>query len=421
MADLSPLPLPDTTVKSSYVRTPTLTYHTLSAGASPQQQAPKPLILLLHGFPELAFSYRKLIPLLASAGYHVVAFDQRGYGRTTGWDTRPYADVDLKSFSVSTLVADTIRLVYALGYKEVHCIVGHDFGSLPASACALLRPDVFRRCVLMSMPYPGLPQPGFGTYDAVTGESVAESEEERKGREGKIKVLKDLAALPVGGDLGGPKQHYQWYNAGPEAAKDMDLPSGEMETFLRGYFHLKSGDWAGNAPYPLEGWTVEDVAKLPPYYVLPLNKTMPETIADVMSGEDQEEVRRKGTKWLDDEDLAVYASEFSRTGFQGGLNYYRLLTSPDPSFTADLALFAGKQIEVPLVFVGGSQDWATYQSPGVVESMGSRCSDFRGVRLIEGAGHWVMQEKPEEVAGAVLEFLGRTVGNFGRRYLRYIQ
>lgn len=139
---LPPLPLP-AGITSSYVSTPSLTYHILEAGFSPSPR--KPLLLLLHGFPELAYSWRKTMLPLAAAGYYVVAYDQRGYGRTTGWDARPFPDVALDSFRFTTVVADAVRLVYALGYTEVKCIVGHDFGSLAASLCALIRPDVFKR------------------------------------------------------------------------------------------------------------------------------------------------------------------------------------------------------------------------------------------------------------------------------------
>lgn len=85
------------------------------------------------------------MPDIAAAGYYVVAYDQRGYGRTTGWDTRPFGEVDLDSFRFTRIVTDAVRLVYALGYTEVKCIVGHDFGAVGASLCGLIRPDIFKR------------------------------------------------------------------------------------------------------------------------------------------------------------------------------------------------------------------------------------------------------------------------------------
>jgi pimeloyl-ACP methyl ester carboxylesterase len=133
-----PLPLAEG-ITESYIPTADLTYHVLSAG-----YPTNPLILLLHGFPELAYSWRKIMLPLALANYHVVAYDQRGYGRTTGWDTRPFAEVDLQTFQMTRLVVDAMRLVSALGYQQAECVIGHDFGAVGASLCALIRGDVFK-------------------------------------------------------------------------------------------------------------------------------------------------------------------------------------------------------------------------------------------------------------------------------------
>src|ERR1700744_3855026 len=123
----------------------------------------RPCVLLLHAFPELAWSWRKVMPALAAAGYHVVAPDQRGYGRTTGWDDA--YDGDLDSFRLPNLVRDAFGLVSALGYRSVASVVGHDFGSPVAAYCALIRPDVFRSVALMSAPFGGPPQLPFHTAD----------------------------------------------------------------------------------------------------------------------------------------------------------------------------------------------------------------------------------------------------------------
>jgi pimeloyl-ACP methyl ester carboxylesterase len=136
-----PLPLP-AGITEFYLPSHDLTYHILSAG-----QRGKPLILCLHGFPELAFSWRKIMPAIAAEGYYVVAYDQRGYGRTTGWDTRDFSSVDLNTFTFTKLVRDAVILVNALGYKQVDCVIGHDFGAVGASMCALMRPDIFKSYV----------------------------------------------------------------------------------------------------------------------------------------------------------------------------------------------------------------------------------------------------------------------------------
>ena len=129
-----------------------LDMHVLEAGF---ETPGRPCLLLLHGFPELAYSWRKVMLPLAAAGYHVVAPDQRGYGRTTGWDGS--YDGDLGAFRILNIVRDAIGLVSALGYRSVAGVVGHDFGSPVAAWCALLRPDVFRSVVLMSAPFGGPP------------------------------------------------------------------------------------------------------------------------------------------------------------------------------------------------------------------------------------------------------------------------
>src|SRR5215210_2943379 len=100
-----------------------LRMHVLEAGFEEQD---RPCVLLLHGFPELAYSWRKVMLPLADAGLHVIAPDQRGYGRTTGWDVR--YDGDVGSFSLLSIVRDALALVFALGRRSVAAVVGHDFG-----------------------------------------------------------------------------------------------------------------------------------------------------------------------------------------------------------------------------------------------------------------------------------------------------
>jgi pimeloyl-ACP methyl ester carboxylesterase len=132
-----------------------LRMHILEAGYETDD---RPVVLLLHGFPELAWCWRMVIPALAAAGFHVVAPDQRGYGRTTGWDAA--YDGDLASFRPLNLVQDLLDLVFALGHRHVRAIVGHDFGSPIAAHCALIRPDIFTSLVMMSAPFGGAPPAG---------------------------------------------------------------------------------------------------------------------------------------------------------------------------------------------------------------------------------------------------------------------
>ena len=129
-----------------------LKMHILEAGFE-DNNGPKrrPCLLLLHGFPELAFSWRKVMVPLAQEGYYVVAPDQRGYGRTTGWNAK--YDDDLAPFRFLNLVRDVICLIDAIEYESVAAVIGHDFGSPVAADCALIHPDVFHSVVFMSAPF----------------------------------------------------------------------------------------------------------------------------------------------------------------------------------------------------------------------------------------------------------------------------
>ena len=352
-----------------------LRMHVLEAG---YESKGRPCILLLHGFPELAYSWRKVMPPLAAAGYHVIAPDQRGYGRTTGWDAD--YDGDLASFRLLNLVRDALGLVSAFGYRSVDAVVGHDFGSPVAAWCALLRPDVFRSVVLMSAPFGGPPPLPFNTVET----PVSDTEDP---------VHRELAALPR------PRKHYQWYYSTREANANMHCAPQGVHDFLRAYYHHKSADWKANAPAPLKAWTARELAKLPTYYVMDVQKGMAETVAEAMPSAAEIAANR----WLPDEELAFYSGEYARTGFQGGLQWYRCGTSG--AFTAELQTFSGRTIDVPSCFISGKQDWGTYQRPGVFEAMQTKaCTNMLGVHLVDGAGHWVQQEQPEQVSRLLLEF-----------------
>lgn len=338
-----------------------LDMHVLEAGA-----ADAPVLLLLHGFPELAYSWRKVMPGLAAAGFRVIAPDQRGYGRTTGWSAA--YDADLAPFRMPNLVRDQIALLHALRIPRVHAVVGHDFGSPVAAWCALIRPDLFPRVALMSSPFAGAPG-----WDALPRDPVHE----------------ELAALDQ------PRKHYQWYYATRPANADMLQARQGLHAFLRAYYHQKSADWAENQPYELAGWTATELAKLPGYYVMPLHATMAEAVAPFMPD--------AAAPWLTDAELGVYAAEYARTGFQGGLNWYRCQTGGGNA--AELRLFAGRRIEVPAIFIAGAADWGIHQFPGALRRMrGEACADMRAVHLVPGAGHWVQQEQPEAVLRHLLDF-----------------
>lgn len=350
-----------------------LRMHVLEAGY--EDGGTRPCLLLLHGFPELAYSWRKVMPALAGAGYHVIAPDQRGYGRTTGWDGN--YDGDLRSFRLLNLVTDMLALVFALGRRHVDAVVGHDFGSHVAAHCALIRPDVFRAMALMSAPYAGPP--------ALVANPAAAPD-----------IHAGLAALPR------PRKHYQWYYSTREANADIWRCKQGVHDFLRAYYHQKSADWGDNRPFPLRGWTAQELAKMPTYYIMDLNRNMAETVAPEMPSREHAAT----CDWLTEDELRVYSGEYERTGFQGGLQWYRCSTSPET--TAELRLFSGRTIDVPSLFIGGRSDWGTQQRPGAIEAMQAfACTNMLACHLVPGAGHWVQQEQPDAVTRHLLAFFAR--------------
>ena len=358
-----------------------LRMHVLEAGF---EQEGRPCVLLLHGFPELAYSWRKVMVPLARAGFHVVAPDQRGYGRTTGWNAD--YEADLAPFRMLNLVRDALGLVCALGFRRVAAVVGHDFGSPVAAWAALVRPDIFGSVVLMSAPFPGAPSVPFDT--------ARENRDSRARGASPPDIHQALAKLDP------PRKHYQWYYSTPEANAQMrHCPQG-IHALLRAYFHMKSADWSANKPFPLAAWSADELAKLPTYYVMELHKDMAATVAPEMPTPEA----IANCRWLPDDELSVYTAEFGRTGFQGGLNWYRCQTSG--AYHGELELFSGRKIDVPAMFIAGKSDWGIFQFPGALERLQREaCTRMLGCHLLEGAGHWVQQEQPECVTDLLLHFL----------------
>ncbi len=358
--------------------------HVLEAGFEDRR---RPCLLLLHGFPELAYSWRKVMLPLAAAGFHVVAPDQRGYGRTDGGDA--FYDCELRQYFPLNLVRDALALVVALGRLNVAAVIGHDFGSPVAVWCALARPDVFRKVVLMSAPFAG--PPSFGLRHLPPDDPMRAYWDDPK-----RDIHRGLAALDP------KRKHYQLYYTTREADGDMRFCAQGIHDFLRAYYHHKSADWPGNRPFPLAAMSAEALAQLPTYYVMAADKTMAETVAPEMPSPDA----IAACRWLPDGELSVYSAEFARTGFQGGLNWYRARVEPECD--AELALFAGRTIDVPSCFIAGKSDWGTHQKPGDFAMMqASGCTQLLGCHLVEGAGHWVQQEQPEAVSRLLLDFLRR--------------
>jgi len=213
------------------------------------------------------------------------------------------------------------------------------------------------------------------------------------------RLHEELAALER------PRKHYQWYYSNREADGNMRHAPQGIHAFMRAYYHHKSADWQGNKPYRLKDASAVELAQMPTYYLMDLNRGMAETVAQEMP--DAQTIA--DCQWLPDDELAVYSAAFARTGFQGALNWYRCTTNDD--INAELKVFSGRTIDVPSGFIAGASDWGVYQKPGAFEAMQTRaCTRMASCHLIEGAGHWVQQEQPQAVTQLLLQFLAASHG-----------
>ena len=353
--------------------------HVLEAGF---ETAGRPAVLMLHGFPELAYSWRKVMLPVAAAGFHVIVPDVRGYGRTSGTDVKlrrrpravPFAEPGARHAG----------LVSAFGYRSVAAVIGHDQGSPLAGV-------VFRRAP-RRLPLGGDDERALrrSAGTAVQDGGCAS----RRTAQYADPIYDELAALRP------PRKHYQRYYATREANDNMWHATQGIHAFLRAYYHMKSADWKQNKPAPLAARTASEWAKLPRYYVMDLDKGMAETVAPEMPSA----AEIAACKWLPDDELKVYSGEYGRTGFQGGLQGYR--TGSSGRFTSEQQLFAGRTIDVPSMFIGGKSDWGVYQNPGALERLQKElCTRMTGTHLVDGAGHWVQQEQPESVSRLLVQFL----------------
>ena len=372
---MNPLPLPKG-IRSRVIHgINNASFHILEAG---HHLSSSKTILLIHGFPELAFSWRKIMLDLAAQGCYVVAPDVRGYGRTSGTNVQ-YHD-DLHPFSTLNKIQDMLALAAALGCRVIDAVIGHDQGASLAGWCALSRPDIFKSMVMMSSPFRGAPVP-FPFDVEFTPPTPSQPN----------RINEDLALLNP------PRKYYQSYYATEEANINLWHPQQGLQQFLRAYYHIKSADWQSNHPFRLKGLIASEWEKLPRYYVMDLNQGMAET---ALSGApSQHEI--DACTWLTNEELRFYTEEYSRTGFQGGLQGYRF----NP-YDQDLAIFAGQKINVPTIFISGKKDWGTYQTPGGLERLETELTtQYQGTYFVEDAGHWVQQEKPEKVIEILVQFL----------------
>ena len=341
-------------------------------------------MLLIHGFPELGYSWRHVMLPLAKAGYHVIAPDQRGYGRSGGTDVT--FDQDLAPFSTLNRVRDMMALINALGHRSVAMVVGHDFGSPVAGWCALTRPDVFRSVVMMSAPFGGAAPLPFNTRA---------TEPAKRGRAAPSPSLDDeLAKLPQ------PRKHYQTYYTTREANENMWHPPQGIHNFLRAYYHAKSADWAANKPFPLASNSATEMAKLPKLLRDGSRQGDGGTGGDrhaVGGGDRQLQVaHRRGAEGLR---VRVWPQRFPG---RAAVVSRRPRAAP---VRGDCSCSRAAPSTCRRCSCPGKSDWGVYQRAGSLDGMKRACTKFEGVELIDGAGHWVQQEQAAQVAERLAAFL----------------
>jgi pimeloyl-ACP methyl ester carboxylesterase len=303
------------------------------------EQGSGPLVVLVHGFPESWWSYRHQLGPLAEAGYRAVAIDVRGYGRSS----KPPA---VEAYRMTCLAGDVLGVVRALGESQA-VVVGHDWGAPIAWNAAQHRPDVFRALATLSVPFALRPA---------------------------VRPSTAWAAMTPPGE-----EFYVSYFQAPGRA-EAELHA-DVRSWLRGFYCSASGD----APGPgTSGGTIATI---------PAGARMADRFWD--PGEDAL------PSWLAVEDLDVYAGEFERTGFTGGLNRYR---NVDRDWE-DQALRGDVPLAVPYLFVGGDRDGPTlWGAPAIAKFPQTAPLLWRSV-ILPGCGHWTQQERPAEVNAILIPWL----------------
>jgi pimeloyl-ACP methyl ester carboxylesterase len=270
-------------------------------------------VVLCHGFPELAFSWRHQVPALTDAGFRVVVPDLRGYGASS-------VPVEPEAYDVVSLCGDLCGLLDALD-QDLAAFVGHDWGAWLAWQLAVLHPERVRAVAALSVPFvPRAPARPLAIMRRNLGEDF----------------------------------YIVWFQQ-PGVA-DAALARDVRRTLTT------SRQWTAQ-------WA--DESGPPP--------------------------RRPA--WMSEQELAVYVEAFERTGFTGGLNWYRNIDR-NWELTADVA---ERRVQQPALFLTGDQDPVRSFMPA--EAMQGWVSDLRAQIVVPGAGHWLQQQAPEAVNEALLEFL----------------
>ncbi len=272
-----------------------------------------PLVVLCHGFPELAYSWRHQLPALTAAGYRMIAPDMRGFGASS-------APPQVEAYDVLSLCGDLCGVLDELAESRA-IFVGHDWGASLVWQMAVLHPERVRAVAGLSVPFvPRAPAP----------------------------------PLPIMRRHIGEDFYIVWFQQPGVADEALARDVRATLTATR----VWTNEWAAN----------------------PTEARRPE--------------------WLTEAELGVYVESFERTGFTGGLNWYRNIDR-NWELTADVA---ERRVEQPAMFLTGELDPVRSFMPS--EAMHGWVSDLRAEVVVPGAGHWVQQQAPDVVNAELLAFFG---------------
>ena len=319
-------------IKHRFIETNGLRMHLAEAGQGP-------LVVLCHGWPESWYSWRHQLVALADAGYHAVAPDQRGYGQTD----KPEP---IDQYTLLHLVGDMVGLLDALG-EQTAAIAGHDWGAPVAWHSALLRPDIFRAVIGLSVPFRprGLARPT--TVMPQTAEAM----------------------------------FYQLYFQQPGVAE------AEFERDPRASIRQVLYWGSGDAPRSTRAQAGGGVGMVQRNGGFLTQRESPATLPS----------------WLSEADIDFYANEFKRAGFRGGLNWYRNMNRNWELF----ASWSGAKVTVPALYMAGDRD-DVVSFPGMdklLPVLKQFIPQLRETIMLPGCGHWTQQERPAEVNAAMVAFL----------------
>lgn len=306
------------------------------------EQGGGPPVILCHGFPELAYSWRHQLPALAAAGYHAIAPDQRGYGGSS----RPE---NVSDYGIRSLTGDLIALLDELG-EEQAVFVGHDWGALIVWDLALLHPERVRAVVGISVPFIRWPMAPLQLLRMAAGDNFM-----------YIVYFQEVgpAEAELGADPHRTMARTLWSVSG-DAIGSRELPQGPGGMI---------------SPLPAKGTGFLTAMEDPP---------------DPLPA------------WLTAADIDVFADAFGASGFFGPVSYYRNMDD-NWEITKDIP---SDRVSMPSLFIGGSLDPVITGNAAGLDAMKELLPDLRDVVLIPGAGHWTQQERPQEVNQALLSFLG---------------